>query len=272
MITTLAIIGVLLLVLAAGKINASIHFKKEVKHLFVQSPKISGKRFSYSQLTGLPQPVQRYFKHVLKEGQPYISYARLTHGGQFKTGLGKSWVNIQGEQYFTSKNPGFVWKGTTNMFTAVDRFVAGSGSLVVSLFSLIKVVNGKGATFNQGELLRWVAENVWFPTNLLPNDNLQWLPINQTSAKLTFTNNGLSVYFIVSFNEAGEITKMETKRFMGDGKLQNWLVMLNDYKEMHGILVPTNNEVAWILEKGNFSYAKFSVQTLEYDTPKIFRR
>lgn len=97
------------------------------------------------------------------------------HDGQFKTDLKKGWINIKGEEYFTTQKPGLVWKGTTRMFTARDMYIADKGRLIVSVLSLFKVVNGKGEKYNQGELLRWLSESVWFPTNLLPSENLQVL-------------------------------------------------------------------------------------------------
>ncbi len=270
MLITLIILGILLIIPIIGKIKLSIQFTKEVKALFAQSAYIPGKKFSHIQLTGLPAPVQRYFRLVLKEGQSYISYARLLHNGQFKTGPGKAWVNIKGEQYFTTEQPGFIWKGTTNMFTARDMYISGKGRLVVSLFSFYNIVNGKGEKCNQGELLRWLAEGVWFPTNLLPGDKLQWTPISINEAKLTFSHNGLVIFYMVTFNDEGEITQFETKRYMGENNLETWIGKLKDYKAINGIRIPTAIEAVWRLEKGDFSYAKFTVKKLEYDDPNRF--
>ena len=119
MLIAISVIGLLAVVLIIGRINLSIQFGKEVKQLFSQSKNISDRTFNYKQLKGLPAPVQQYFKYVLKDGQPYISYARIKHDGQFKTGLKKDWINIKGEQYDTTEKPGFIWKGTTSMFIAV---------------------------------------------------------------------------------------------------------------------------------------------------------
>jgi hypothetical protein len=238
--------------------------------LFSLSKNISEKTFHYSQLLGLPAPVQRYFKHVLVDGQPYVSYARITHDGQFKTGLDKAWINIKGEQYATTEKPGFIWKGTTSMFTARDMYIADKGRLIVSLFSLYNVVDAKGEQYNQGELLRWLGESVLYPTNLLPGQRLQWLAIDSQSAKLTFTYNGLSLFFIITFNEVGEITQMETKRYMDKRKLETWVIKSANYKEMNDVVVPTAFEVLWRLEKGDFSYAKFNVTAIEYNKPEKF--
>ena len=222
------------------------------------------------QFSGLPEPVQQYFKHVLKDGHPYISHIRLTHDGQFKTGQVKDWVNIKGEQYFTTDKPGYIWKGTTTMFTARDMYIADKGRLIVTLFSLVNVVDGKGEQYNQGELLRCLGESVWFPTNFLPSGRLQWFTIDAHTAKLIYNYNSMSLFYIVTFNAIGEITQLETKRFMGKDKLKTWIGKVSDYKEMNGIIVPTTIEAIWRFEKGNFSCAKFNVKKIEYNKPEIF--
>lgn len=270
MIIILSIIGLIAIVLLIGRVKLSTQFSKEVKLLFSQSKSISYNTFSYQQLTGLPEPVQRYFKHILKDGQRYISYARITHDGQFKTGFEKDWINIKGEQYATTEKPGFIWKGTTLMFIARDMFIADKGRLVVSLFSLYNVVDAKGEQYNQGELLRWLGESILYPTNLLPGEKLQWFPIDLKTAKLTFNYNQLSLFFIITFNEIGEITQMETKRYMDEKNLETWIIKVAGYKEMNSVVVPTAFEVLWRLEKGDFSYAKFNLIKIEYDKPEIF--
>ncbi len=270
MIVTLSIIGLLIIILTIGKINLSVHFNKEVKQLFSRQKTFSEKRFNYQQLSGLPAPVQRYFKHVLKEGQPYINYVRIKHDGQFKTGLKKDWININGEQYATTEKPGFIWKGTTSMFIAQDMYIADKGRLVVSLFSLYNVVDAKGEPYNQGELLRWLGESILYPTNLLPGERLKWFTIDSKTSKLTFNYNGLSLFFNISFNEIGEITKMETERYMDENNLETWVIKSFNYKEINSVIIPTSFEVLWKLKKGDFSYAKFNVKEVEYNKPHKF--
>jgi len=270
MLIIISILGILVLVFIIGRINLSYQFHKEVKLLFSQSTSISKRRFFYEQLTGLPEPVQRYFKHVLKEGEPYISYARITHDGQFKAGFDKDWMNIKGEQYATTEKPGFIWKGTTSMFVARDMYIEDKGRLVVSLFSLYNAVDAKGEQYNQGEILRWLGESVLYPTNLLPSERLQWSAIDSKTAKLTFNYKQLSLFFFMTFNDMGEITQMETKRFMDDKNLETWVIKLADYKEMNRVIVPSVFEVVWRLEKGDFSYAKFNLKRIEYNKPEAF--
>lgn len=266
----LSILCILLAVLAAGKIILANQFAKQVKELFAQSGNLSGQVYHKSQLENLPAPVQRYFNHVLKDGQPYISYARIKHNGQFKTGIEKEWIRIKGEQYATTEKPGFIWKGTTSMFVARDMYIADKGRLIVSLFSVYPVADASGAGFDQGELLRWLGESVLYPTNLLPGERLYWTAIDSSTCRLNFSYNGLALFFKITVNEHGEITEMETKRNMDAERAETWVIKAASYKELNNVLIPTYFDVMWRLEKGDFSYAKFSITEVEYNKPLQF--
>ncbi|MCH7411648.1 hypothetical protein MM239_19840 [Belliella sp. DSM 111904] len=265
------ILGLLLLIFIIGKINLSIKFRKQVKELFAQSKNISDQKFQKKQLDSLPEPVQRYFNYILKEGQSYISYARIKHNGQFKADLKKSWMTIKGEQYATTEKPGFIWKGTTTMFVARDMYISNHGRLIVSLFSVYNIVDAKDKEkYDIGEILRWLGESILYPTNFLPSDKLQWFPIDSNSAKLTFNYNGMSLFFKFTFNTIGEITEMETKRYMGEENLETWIIKATNYKQLNNVIIPTAFDVLWRLEKGDFSYAKFDITEIEYDKPDKF--
>jgi hypothetical protein len=271
MTITGSILGLILIIFMIGKINLSVKFGREIKELFVQSKSLSDQTFHKYQLDNLPEPVQRYFNHILKDGQPYISYARIKHDGQFKTDLEKGWMNIKGEQYATTEKPGFIWKGTTSMFVARDMYISDEGRLIVTLFSIYNVVNVSGQKkYNEGELLRWLGESILYPTNFLPNERLQWVPIDKNTAKLTFNYSGLSLFFKVTLNDIGEITEMETKRYMGDKDLETWVIKATNYKELNNIFIPTVFDVLWRLDKGDFSYARFNITEIEYNKPEKF--
>jgi hypothetical protein len=266
----LSAITSLIAVFFAGRLWNSYQVKKEIKQLFSESRTTTGQSFSSKQLEGLPDPVQRYFNHVLREGQPYINFVRLKHDGQFKTDLKQDWIDIEGEQYFTAEKPGFVWLGKTALFSARDMFLAGHGGLKVKLFSVIKVAEGIGPKYDQGELLRWLGESAWFPTNLLPSKNLNWSPIDGNTALLTYKHNEQNISYKVSFNAVGEITQMETMRYMGEENLENWVGKYSDYQEINGIIIPTRAEGIWRLKSGDHSYANFKVKLIEYNKPELF--
>jgi len=264
-VITLIILVTIVLVLVIGKIILRFNFKEQIKILYQNTENISGQRYESSSLNDLPEPVQRYFKLVLKDGQPYISSVRLEHKGLFKTDLKKGFIKIKGQQYFSVRLPQFIWKGTTMMFTAIDSYVNDQGSLKVFLLNLLKVVDSKGSTMDEGELQRWMAESVWFPTNLLPSEMVKWTAVDAHSAKLSFQYKEISFHFMVNFNAIGEITSMQTERYMTDKKRETWLCNMSNYKDNNGLKIPFSAEVLWRLSSGDFTYAKFEVQKIEYN-------
>lgn len=254
----------------AGRIHLSMEFSEQVKSLYADAGVSRQGTFTYRQLEGLPLPVQRYFRHVLKEGQQLPETARIRHSGTFKTGIGKDWIAITGEQYYTFKKPGFIWKGETSMFTARDMFFNDKGSLKVTLFSLLNIVDAKGPEYDQGELLRWLGECMWFPAALLPGEYISWSAVDSSTSMLNMKYRGLSIYYKVNFNEKDEISRMETKRYMDGSRFETWIGVPSDYREFNGTVIPFKIEGAWNLDTGYFAYARFKLEEIEYNRPEKF--
>ncbi|MDC7235512.1 MAG: hypothetical protein PQJ58_19945 [Spirochaetales bacterium] len=266
MLSIIIIILILLsLVFFAGKSHMYIIVERERELLRSLSTDLSGRIYREDQIEGLPVPVQRYFRNVLTDGQPYISSVYLKHDGQFKTALDKEWINIEGEQHFTTDEPGFLWNGKTALFTVQDMYIAGKGHIRVSLLNIIKVLDGKGPEYDQGELLRWLGESVWFPTNLLPSSRLQWTAIDDNMAKLSFSYNDQILSYKVSFNGKGEIVQLETSRYMSRENQEIWIGRLSKYEEINGMKIPMEIEALWKLTDGEHSYARFNVNRIHHN-------
>lgn len=93
--------------------------------------------------------------------------------------------------------------------TTIDSYIADIGNLKVLIMNIFTAVDGKGSTFNEGELQRWLAESVWFPTNLLPSEMIKRTAMNENTVKLSFHYKEISFDYIVIFNEAGGIVAMK---------------------------------------------------------------
>ena len=263
--TVIAVLLITSLSYLAGKWQTKNQTKEEIRNLRRCMADMSSKVYDEDQLHGLPEPVQRYFRYALKDGQPYVSSVFLKHDGQFKTGLDKEWINIEGEQYFSAEEPGFLWIGKTALFSVRDMYICGKGKIKVTLFNLFKLVNGEGPKYDQGELLRWLGESVWFPTNLLPGPRLQWSEVDDETADLLFRYKEQMLTYRVGFNEKGEITQLETRRYMGEEDLETWIGRVNNYEEIKGMKIPMNIEAIWKLADGEHSYARFNIRTIHHN-------
>ncbi|UOQ96505.1 hypothetical protein MUN81_14795 [Hymenobacter sp. 5317J-9] len=263
----LAATGVALL---AAERAAACRLRADVARLFAESADVAGQVHHEARLVGLPAPVKRYFRHVLRDGQPYLRGLRLRHNGQFKTEIDKDWVAIEGEEYMRASPAGFIWQGATSLFTARDEYTDGHGCLSVRLLGAVPLLRGEGPAYDQGELLRWLGESAWMPTALLPGPELAWVDVDDHSARLLCRHDGQEAAYLVRFNEYDEIAECEALRHRGDGPPEPWLGRFSAYRDWHGVCVPTVLEASWVVGGRRRPYARFVVQDLDYTVLKPY--
>jgi hypothetical protein len=256
-----------------GKNMFGSKIQTDINRLYGSSKNISENTFTLDKTSNnLPEPVQRYFKYTLQEGQHYISYIILKHNGTFRQNEGQGWMPINGQEYFTTDEPGFIWFAKIKPFplfwiSGKDKYIEGKGNLQIKLLSLFTVADTKGKETDEGELLRWLAEAPWFPTALLPSKYLSWEEINSNSAKAVVEYDGLTVSAIFYFNEKGEMTQMVADRYrtMGNSYSKNkWVGYYANYIKKANMMIPQEIEALWRLNSGDFSYAKFRITDIEF--------
>jgi len=125
-----------------------------------------------------------------------------------------------------------------------------------------------GKFINQGELLRWLGESVWFPTNLLPSDNIIWESIDDKSAKLLCSYKEMELVYIITFNKENEIIKLETNRYMNKNTIKPWIGECSNYQEVNGIKIPFNIKATWKLDDRDYNYVDFNIKKIEYNIAK----
>ena len=263
------------LLIAISDYSFNKRIEKEIEILIGKIDETHDETFTNNDLAGLPEPVQRYFKYSVKERQNYVKFARLKHSGLFRTDVGQNWLPIEGDEYFTIDDPAFIWYAKLKMNPLVwvkarDTYHNGKGNMLIKLVSTITFADAKGKEIDQGALLRWLSETPWFPTALLPSEKLKWEPVDNNSAKVILTDKNLTVEGIFYLNEMGQITQFKAKRYM-DTTIENWICYYSDYRTVEGMQIPFSVEAVWNLESGDFNYAKFEINTIEYNNPSKFK-
>ncbi|MEO8119564.1 MAG: DUF6544 family protein, partial [Rhodoferax sp.] len=125
-------------------------------------------RYDVHELEGLPAPVQRYFRAVLKDGQSIIAAATVEHTRTFNLNpAGEQWKAFTSTQRVFTRRPGFVWNAR----------IAMAPGLAVYVHDLA-----------QGEFVRFFAESAWYPTGLLPSQGVHWDAVDEHSAKATLVD------------------------------------------------------------------------------------
>lgn len=228
------------------------------------------------ELEGLPTPVQRYFQTVLKPGQPMIQAVEVNQKGMFNMSeSGEQWRPFEATQRVITRRPGFDWDARIQIMPGLtvrvhDGYVAGEGFLNASFFGLITMIEMRNTPeIAQGELMRFFAETVLYPTALLPSQGILWEAVDENSAKATLHDGAISLTLLFRFNPEGWI---ESVRAEGRGRTVKgqviptpWEGRWSDYQFRDGMLIPTAGEVAWILPEGYKPYWRGRITQIHYE-------
>jgi hypothetical protein len=274
----IAMIGVLIIVcLGLAAIYSSYRWQSNTDNL--RAKLINGRRtikpqiYEQKEIEGLPDPVQRFFRTVLKDGQAIVAVVKLSQQGQFNMNENKAkWSPFTATQLVMTQRLGFDWDARIQMVPGVNAFVhdtylLGEGSLHASLLGLFTVAKMHGAPENnQGELLRYFAEATWYPTALLPSQGVLWDAINDTSARATLTDGATTVSLVFQFNAEGAIATCRAEaRYRDKLTAMPWVGRFWEYSVRNGMLIPLEGEVGWEYPEGTRLYFKGRTTEIHYE-------
>lgn len=233
-------------------------------------------RYDARELEGLPAPVQRYFRAVLKDGQPMITAVTIDIAGTFNMSpTGEQWKPFTSRQRVVARRPGFLWDAKIAMLPGVnvrvvDSYIVGKGLLHATIQGLFTMADIQGeGEIARGEFMRWFAEVAWYPTALLPSQGVRWEAVDDHSANATFTDGPLTLTLLFRFNDAGLIASFRAEArggMVGDKLIMApWEGVWSNYQVRDGVQVPFTGEVAWMRPEGRRPYFIGTVTALAFE-------
>jgi hypothetical protein len=232
-------------------------------------------RYDVRELDGLPAPVQRYFRAVLKDGQPIVATATIDIAGTFNMSpTGEQWKLFTSRQRVVTRRPGFLWNAKIAMLPGlpvhvVDSYIAGNGLLRAAILGLFTMADiSGGGEIARGEFMRFVAETAWYPTALLPSQGVRWEAVDDRSANAILVDGPLTLTLLFRFNDAGLLDSFRAEARGGMvGKemvMAPWEGNWSNYQTRDGMTVPFTGEVAWMRPEGRRPYFVGTVTSLSY--------
>jgi hypothetical protein len=246
-----------------------------VARLDAEPGRAAAGRYTADEIAGLPAPVRRYFRAVLRDGQQVRTRARIVHEGTFLMRPPDGWRPFRSIEHFASHPPGFLWDAQVRAapgFTVRvrDSFIAGAGSMRASLLGLIPVVAVEGTPgIAQGALHRYLAEAAWLPTALLPSAGVTWAPVDDSTARASLSAMGVAVWLDFHFGADSLIARTfapaRGRDVDGTPVPTPWQGRCSDWAERGGMRIPLSCEVAWVLPEGIQTYWRGRITDIAYD-------
>ncbi len=277
---SIAVLGLLLLVYALlhvlGRWRWSRARRTLLSELKASRVPTTAAVVDWQELQGLPLPVQRYLRAVLREGQPLPAAIELAQEGSFNMKAdGDGWKPFSAVQRSQMHHPGFVWDARISLLPGLavhvhDAYVAGQGQLHAAVMGAVPMARLRGGgELGQAELLRWLAEAPWYPSALLPSQGVRWQAVDRQSADASVENSGIRVSLRFHFDSDGlvdTVTAASRSRLVGKvNKPAPWQGRFWNYAWRGGMRVPQQGEVAWLLPGGASPYWRGRISRLVYE-------
>jgi uncharacterized protein DUF6920 len=256
----IAYVGVVAAALAAGALFALGRRRAELRAQLARLSE-SAHRASSPLRHGdaVPLAVARYLDFALGQNREPPRLVSLTQHGVLRANVtSPKWRRFQATHTAAPTANGFVWNAEVMLapgvhLRVVDSLLDGAGAGQVLLQSAWPVARESGASeLNAGALHRFLAESVWYPWALLPDEHLSWSAIDDHRAVATLSVEGTSVSLEFRFGTSGEITAIYTphrwRRVDGRYVATAWEGHFSTYLEDSGIALPHQAEVGWYVD------------------------
>ncbi len=219
----------------------------------------------------LPDPVQRCLRRTGVIGKPIPSAVTVVQRGQIRTAPTSRWLRFTAREVYEVSRPGFEWRaalkiGGITAGRATDSLRAGRGRMHVKLLGLIPVVDAAGPEIDQGSLLRWLNETMWFPA-VWATDLISWDRIDETSALGFVSVAGLSVSAEFRFDAEGRLVDSCAERYRSgdDGyELATWCTPLTKHTTFGGFELPSGGSAVWKHNDEEFEYIQIEATDVDY--------
>jgi hypothetical protein len=225
-------------------------------------------------LAHLPGPARRYLTHAGIIGKPWIDTVCLRYTGRFRTGRDKPWMGISATQVYTTNPPGFRWNARLSLFglpllTGQDTYKNGHGHMFGKLARVFTIFDARGDEMDQGTMVRYLNEMIWFPTAFL-SDYITWESVSEHAVDVTFQDGGRSVRARLYIDDNGRLMNFVAPRYaenQGTFTMHDWATPITEYGMLGGLQLPVHGKAVWYMPEGDLAYADLNIRHVEYNQP-----
>jgi hypothetical protein len=251
-------------------------YETEVKFRLDRVPEPSMVR--RADIEHLPAPVRKYLEYVGAVGKPTVHSMRAVFRGSMRRSLDGDWIDITSQQYNFFGDAARVFYIHSAIlgipFDGLHVYVGDSATMQIKVAALVPVADARGEKMNQGETVTMFNDMCLLAPATLIDTSIQWGTVDSLRVRATFTNKGNRIRALLTFNKKGELTDFasDDRYYSPDGKTYTsypWSTPVTAYKEYDGRRVIAYGEAMWHTPQGEYSYARFNLEEIEYNCEQL---
>jgi hypothetical protein len=268
--TVMISVGVVLALVVLGMVVLQIKHRQDVNQVEQRlQSKPTQQRFTKDMIADLPAPVQRYFLHAIALGTPLATAVKLDMSGKFRLAQDKPWLPMQAQETLTRK--GFIWKANIgsglSQFQGADYYVNRSGRMQFSILGLVPVVNVQSPDTARSAIGRMVAELMWLPSALLPQQEVQWSAIDDHTIQAHLKVDDEPVNLTLVIDADGKVLESYALRWGNHTPNGSWAYIPMGGKcyaerTFGGYTIPSQMSAGWWF--GSEQYFEFFQSAIEH--------
>ncbi|WP_395050603.1 DUF6544 family protein [Flavobacterium sp.] len=246
-------------------------YQNDVKTALQQKEYFRNSELTETDIQHLPEPVKKYLRYTGSIGKPKVNNFKIEFTGKIRKDEQSEWMPFNCEQYNFMETPTrlFFMKAIMKGLPigGYHFFKNGIAIMDIRLFSLFKVQYQDGAEMNLSETVTFFNDMCVVAPPTLIDKRIKWLEIGSNKVKASFTNNNITVFAWLYFNDKGELINfISDDRYAGvTGKQFPWATPLKDYQEINGYKLMGNAETIYSYADRDLVYGTFKLIKIKYN-------
>nr|WP_044200853.1 DUF6544 family protein [Oscillochloris trichoides] len=224
-------------------------------------------------LAHLPAAVQQYLRFAGVVGQPRVRNYQLQMHGGLRNGPNDGWMQVKIDQQSFVGPHERLFLVDTAMFgvpaQAYHRYIGPHAIFEVKIAALFRIVDARGPEMDRSETVTLFNDMCLLAPATLIDPQIVWEELDPQTVQATFTNAGNTIRAVLSFDANGALRNFysddRSRTTNGQSYKQvRWSTPVTSWRTVNGRPMP-EAEARWHLPEGEFAYAYFVVDAVEYN-------
>ncbi|WP_353661530.1 DUF6544 family protein [Hydrogenimonas sp. SS33] len=212
----------------------------------------------------LPEPIQTYIDRSGAAKHPYKTVVLQFEGEYYKKPGGKPYA--MHTLALLRPTPDMLWavrmESAVVTFNALETYHNGRSKMKISLFGLIPTGQFDSPLFTRSELTHILAFAVFNP-ELFRCRCIDYKTVDSRHVEATIHDNNLSASALFTFNDAGDIVRVEssdrTRPVKGEAVRTDWRLSIGVYQTFGTLRLPATMEESWIIDSKPFNFMHYKL-------------